>query len=149
MTYLVVSTQLKSIRQIGSFPQVEVKMKHIRNHLPWWHVYLIDFPCFFLPCSHILPPMTSILDIIVSLLHPSKPKSFQEIVRSVNDVCMFLEVPWISITNLDLSLRYREILMRNTCQIYLLLSWVFRGEVVWHGQKFTPNAVLVNIDLNL
>ena len=35
---LVVSTPLKNISQIGSFPQVGVKIKNIRNHQP-------DKPC--------------------------------------------------------------------------------------------------------
>ncbi len=46
--WLVVSTHLKNISQIGSFPQIEVKIKHIWNHRL---VFNWDFggPIFFGP----------------------------------------------------------------------------------------------------
>ena len=38
-TWLVVSTHLKNISQIGSFPHVGVKIKNIRNHRPDTHFF--------------------------------------------------------------------------------------------------------------
>ena len=49
--WLVVSTHLKNISQIGSFPQVGVKIKNIWNHhtVPWSMHVPVDLPWNILP----------------------------------------------------------------------------------------------------
>ena len=56
--WLVVSTHLKNISQIGSFPQVEVKIKNIWNHHPVFDLWLIEKPLvvFFLIDGRLLNP---------------------------------------------------------------------------------------------